>query len=273
MKKTIKILILFLITASLLGGCTQEHELPILMYHNIVIADEATSSLSITREHFENDLHYLLDNGYTTVLPSEVLAMVAGEMPWPEKPILITFDDGYYSNYLYAYPLLAQNDMKAVINVQNSFIKQKRHIEPEGDQIAPLTWDEVAEMASSGYIEIGSHTYDLHNRKLGGKISYQKGYPNGIAKEANETLDHYKQRISDDIAQSSEEITFYTGQPVCCFAYPYGITNRVAAIIIAEQGIPITFSTIPKVAKPERCLAKMPRFAVTMDMALSDILE
>ena len=69
--------------------------LPVLMYHHMVPEGQECNSMTITPSKLRADLEIILAKGYTPVLPRE---LAAGD-PLPEKPILITFDDGYRSNY------------------------------------------------------------------------------------------------------------------------------------------------------------------------------
>lgn len=61
------------------------------------------------------------DNGYTTIYMQDLLDYINKQVPLPEKPIMLTFDDGYYNNYLYAYPL-AKN-MKVKLSFPSAIIR------------------------------------------------------------------------------------------------------------------------------------------------------
>ena len=65
---------------------------------------------------FESDLKYLKENGYHTVVVQDLIDYVEKGVPLPEKPVMLTFDDGYYNNYYYAFPLLEEYDAKIVIS-------------------------------------------------------------------------------------------------------------------------------------------------------------
>ena len=86
---------------------------PILSFHHLSEAQDAY----LTPEAFEEYLRVLSDNGYTAVLYQDLMDFADQKKPLPEKPIMITFDDGYTSNYEYAYPLLEKWNMKAEIAV------------------------------------------------------------------------------------------------------------------------------------------------------------
>ncbi|MDE6658270.1 MAG: polysaccharide deacetylase family protein, partial [Oscillospiraceae bacterium] len=85
--------------------------LPIVMYHSIT--DISNSDYQITKEQFAQDLYYLYANGYETVSIGDLLAYTEGKGELPEKPIMLTFDDGFYNNLSIALPLLEEYNMCA----------------------------------------------------------------------------------------------------------------------------------------------------------------
>jgi hypothetical protein len=91
--------------------------LPILMYHSVLKDPQRSGSYIITPAQFEKDMLYLNEHGYTTVLPSDLLRYAKGEGELPEKPVMITFDDGYYNNLVYVLPILKRLQLKAVISI------------------------------------------------------------------------------------------------------------------------------------------------------------
>ena len=93
--------------------------LPVLMYHSIAPVPE--TQYCISPETLESDLQYLQEHHYTAVSPEELIAYTEGTGDLPEKPVLLTFDDGLYNNLSLALPLLEKYDMCAVISVVGSF--------------------------------------------------------------------------------------------------------------------------------------------------------
>ena len=91
-------------------GVVRRIRVPILMYHYLSApppgADAVRRSLSVSPETFAEHLRYLKEAGYETIsLADLALALQIGH-PLPERPIVITFDDGYRDNYTQAFPLL-----------------------------------------------------------------------------------------------------------------------------------------------------------------------
>lgn len=224
--------------------------MPILMYHDLNDGTQPCNSMTVTAARMEADLKWLSDNGYTTVLPRELAAGV----PLPDKPVMITFDDGYRSNYDILFPLLKKYDMKASISIVVSATDK-------GSEHA-LTWDMCREMTDSGLVEIDSHTYDLHNPDSCG--AYKNEGDNGIQRHRWEGLRSYNSRVIDDIIKSYDRIQKETGQPPSMLAYPYGISDRTALIYVHHY-FPVTVVTGYKTADLRHGLHELTRFSVNME--------
>ena len=95
--------------------------LPVLMYHHILESSSRLGDYVISPQQFEADLQFLSVHGYQTVTVLDILRLVQTGGPLPEKPVLITFDDGYESTYAYAFPLLKKYGMTAVVSIIGSY--------------------------------------------------------------------------------------------------------------------------------------------------------
>ncbi len=235
----------------------EEDALPILMYHHLVADGEECNDMTVTVGRMEKDLKWLQDNGYHTVLPRE---LAAGD-PLPEKPVLLTFDDGYRSNYELLFPLLEKYQMKAVISI----ITYMQDVSASNF----ISWDMCREMTESGLVEIGSHSHYLHNLgDLGG--NFVPDGINGIQRDPEETDEEFQVRVLDDIQKSYDLITQEVGE-VTFFAYPFGVTEPDAEDLINEL-FPVTVVTKNGTADLRKGLHQMPRMTVTMNKELDTIL-
>jgi len=188
-------------------------KLYILMYHDVVEGDgTGCDNWTITTDRLRQDLQWLADHGYQSVLPSQV---AAGE-PLPQRAVLITFDDGYASNYTLAFPLLQEFNAKAVISLITTCQEQEH---PRF-----LTWDMCREMAESGLVEFGSHTYDCH-----------QDTPPGIKRLKGESREDYEERVFSDIQRSIDMIEENLGMAPIFFAYPSGLVDTWADEFLKEH--------------------------------------
>lgn len=259
-----------LLAAWCLGGCASAAgNLPILMYHDLTIDENDTDSMTITDERFRLDMEFLQEFGYTSLLSQDLLDIRQGGAAMPEKPVMITFDDGYRSNYELAYPILQQTGMRAVIAV---IARNIRTQEQASATRGSMTWEELREMVSTGTVEVGSHTFNLHNASYGGNLS-PDGI-DGVTRRPGETESAYRQRVGGDLQQSIELILQYTGQSrVWYFSYPFGAYDSWMEKLLEESGIYVSTLTYGGLANTSWSLQKMPRYGIHMENPVSALLR
>ncbi len=158
-KRSILALILAIIIMSFMTSVfafAQDVKVPIILYHNIAEntgKEYYDPSLNIPADLFEMHIRTLKETGYNAITYEQYYNYVINDEPLPEKPIIITFDDGYSSNYIYAYPILKKYNTKATIFV----ITDRRGMSLSKNP--HFSWNQAREMADSGIIDIQSHTY------------------------------------------------------------------------------------------------------------------
>jgi peptidoglycan/xylan/chitin deacetylase (PgdA/CDA1 family) len=231
--------------------------IPVLMYHHF--DTQVTNNMVVSPKRLEEQLTHLKQQGYNTISMKEYIGYVEGTHTLPEKPILITIDDGYLSNYIHAYPLLKKLEMKATIFAVARSVNEQIGLEK-------FTWAQAKEMYDSGLIEIESHTYDMHRQENQKPIATVPIMRNGQL----ETEEQYKKRLYDDLAKSKEMIEKNVGNEVLAFAYPYGGYNDTAEAI-AQKLFKTTFSIDPGVYKTGDSSYVVKRLNVTDDMTGDDI--
>lgn len=188
-------------------------KIPILLYHDFVSmvpeTDPDDFNYINTPEGLEENIQVLLENGYTFISFEELEKILKNELPIPQKPILLTLDDGYASNYQYAYPILEKYDIPASIFVVTDNIGRTI----DGKQY--LTWEECKMMENSNLVKIYSHSKEhlFYNR-----------FP--------------VRKLKDDVKYSYKIIEEKLGKrEIKVFAYPYGAYTKETVWILKKNRI------------------------------------
>jgi peptidoglycan/xylan/chitin deacetylase (PgdA/CDA1 family) len=201
-----------------------EKGLPVLLYHHLMperdMALFKNNGLVISKELFTAHMKYLYDNGYHTVTAAELSNYLFNNSPLPAKSVMITFDDGYMSNYMFAGPILRQYGFKAVLFTITACIQTKDQ-EYRTDKIDMMSWMQVA--ASADVFETGSHTNNMHNAGKSGKTALMEALP-ALA--------------GQDIATSLKRVSNNK-----IFAYPMGQYNQSIIDMLKQQGVEMAFTT------------------------------
>ena len=226
MKKTLLILILLALTACVRtdSASIEPRPMPILMFH--MITDNITDPyMQVTPAQFRDFLIAMQDAGFTAISFDDLKNYVTGTGTLPPHPFIITFDDGYLCNFEQAFPILMELNIPATINIIGSRRGQATY---EGHPSTPhFTWEDAAQMVTSGLITLGSHTYAMHGR-----------YPHAqggwaIILEHTNFVQNFKADIAAMHAHTSTHI----------FAYPFGIRSTIAEEILINHGYTITLLT------------------------------
>lgn len=217
-------------------GHTQTDErgtfLPIVMYHSIVDDPSKCNDYTVTPQTVENDLEYLKTHGYQTVTISNLIDYIQNDTPLPDKPIMLTADDGYYNNYYYLVPLLQKYGYTAVVSFVGEFTDITATNDPHVPEYSYCTWEDINEMLATGTVELGNHTYAMHTTTI----------RNGCAKLPYETLEDYTTILTQDVMRLQDEFTINTGTTPIVFTYPFGYTTKESIPILKSLGFKATFN-------------------------------
>ena len=147
--------------------------LTVIGYHEIVAKKNAIiPDYAVSTKQFELHLDWLQKNGYHFITVDQLLKASEGKYRLPVKPVLLTVDDGYQSFYQDAYPIIKARKIPVVMSVVGSWLEPKAGSTVQfGDDTLPrdqlLSWKELKTMQDSGFVEIGSHSYNLHRGVTG----------------------------------------------------------------------------------------------------------
>lgn len=201
-------------------------KLPIIMYHHIIDKKDRVGKFIISPKNLIDDLNYIKSNGFETITPSDLVNYFDNNVPLPKKPIMLTFDDGHESFYKYAYPLLKEYEMKAVLSIVGEYTENYSKNEDHNVLYSYSNWKQINELANSPYVEIANHTYNLH------KMDSRKG----VSKKNGETIEQYEKFLKNDILKLQENITKYTAITPKTFTYPFGRYSKETKEIIKNLG-------------------------------------
>ncbi|MEV8316812.1 polysaccharide deacetylase family protein [Streptomyces sp. NPDC059900] len=175
---------------------------PILMYHSISHKPtRQTRDLSVSPEAFAEQLELLGERGFTPLTTAALGAIwrSAGR-PLPDKPVLITFDDGYEGVHRHGLPVLAKHGFASTLFVSTGWLRGEH--DTGGGLDLMLGWDQVRELAAAG-TEVGGHSH---------------------------THPELDQLDDDDLwfelLRCKEIVTDELGTSPASFAYPYGYSSR-----------------------------------------------
>ncbi len=210
--------------------------LPIIMYHSFLKEPSLQNDYVISPDVLEADLKYFNENAYTTITVDDLIKYVYNGKSLPSKCVMLTFDDGYYNNYEYVYPLLKKYKAKAVL----APIAKQSEIYTNTDEISVAygycSADVLKEMSESDFVEIQNHTYDMHS------LQPRKG----ILRKNNESAEEYKNALTQDIQKSQIFLKEKVGVNPVCFVYPYGFTSSEGLNIIKENDFLCTMTVSEK---------------------------
>lgn len=223
------------------------------MYHSVLKEKKRQGKYVIPPELFESDLRFLRDKGYRTVTVREVVDFVQNGTPLPEKPVMLTFDDGYYNNFLYAFPLAKQYGAKIVVAPVGYYTDLFTTGDAGHASYSYLTWPEISNMMSSGLVEFQSHSYNLHTL----------GKRRGASRMRGESAGAYAAVLREDAGRMQDEMREKTGYAPIAFVYPFGISSAGSDGILRQMGFQATFLCTEKlnfISRDPQCLYSLGRF-------------
>ncbi|MBI4785103.1 MAG: polysaccharide deacetylase family protein [Oscillatoriophycideae cyanobacterium NC_groundwater_1537_Pr4_S-0.65um_50_18] len=133
-----------------ISGAARRARVPVIMYHDILPEKEVF--FDVTPQEFTAALNLIRENGLTPISLDQLTEHLATGVPLPEKPILLTFDDGYKGHYEHVYPLLKQYGYPAVFAIYPDKV---------GTNIgrSSMSWEQLQEMAADPLVTIASHSF------------------------------------------------------------------------------------------------------------------
>ena len=201
-------------------GGEKTASVPIIMYHSV--CNGKPNAYVISPRTLEGDLVYLREKGYTAVLTDDVVGFVENGKALPEKPVMLTFDDGHYNFLSVVFPLIEKYEMKAVVSVVGDYTEREEGQQKRSDNYSYLNRDEIKELTSHSRAEVQNHSYGLHSGA--GALPHNK-----------ESYEDYKTRLLEDLKKCDEVIKECGGNPTV-FTCPFGKYGKFTVRAVKEAG-------------------------------------
>jgi peptidoglycan/xylan/chitin deacetylase (PgdA/CDA1 family) len=222
---------------------------PVLMYHHV---SPNPGLVTVSPPTFNQHMAYLAQHGYTTLTADQLLGFLQGTFQAPRRSVLITFDDGYLDNYVYAYPSLKSHGLRATIFCVTGWLadgpRRKHHgqgtplpicpdhstckraiSEGQADEVI-LRWSEIEQMMSDGTIEVHSHTH-THTR-------WDKKI---------EDVAERKQKLAQDLIQSLETLRARLGKESSHLCWPQGYFDATYQSTAIDLGFKAQYTTMQNI--------------------------
>jgi poly-beta-1,6-N-acetyl-D-glucosamine N-deacetylase len=241
-----------------------------LCYHDI--PEVATAPEDVPQHIFVKHIEYLRTHGYVFIGAADAREAQRGGKSLPEKAVLLTFDDAYVSFHQFVLPVLKMYKIPSVLSVAASWIEKK----PDYVGKSLMSWDQIREAHRSGWVEIATHTYDLHQG-----IPYNAAGNVGPASalflfdprtKQSEDDFSFKQRLRADLALSLQTFEKEIGERPRVLAWPFGKFNHLGMEEARALGLEmmLTLENGPaRVSRPEAANRNM----ITSEMSLKDFIS
>lgn len=234
--------------------------LPVLMYHHF--AETSTEYTVVSTDRFREQMTALKDAGYRTVTIRQILDYVENGTPLPQKPVLVTMDDGYISNLTGAAPILEELGMCATVFVIGVNEGESLYVH-SGEPLLPprFSYEEAAPWVEKGVLDLQSHTFDMHQL-----VSYGYSGRDGVLPLDSEIEEDWQNALREDLRLFRQRREGRVATELLALAYPFGYYSQESDSLLAEEGIRLTFtieerSNLLRVGQPD-CLRLMGRVNV-----------
>ncbi len=208
---------------------------PVLAYHHV--NKHRGDMVTVVPEVFERQMQYLDRAGYRTLKAGELLSFINGDLSLDEKAVMVTFDDGWLDNYVYAFPILKKYNINATIFIATDWIERASENTPDLNVSIPdhresfsliergeghkvlINWRLAREMSESGLVEFYSHTK-----------SHRKCH--------NLSADKLEEELEGSKGVMEERL----GRPCTALCWPFGRNNDLSVKIARDKGYGLLFT-------------------------------
>ena len=214
----------------------QTADVAILMYHAFTENEAETTSVCTLASEFERQLSALRDAGYTSVGYADLIEFVNGKGKLPEKPLLISIDDGYQNNLDLAAPLLEKYGFCANIAVIGVSIGHTTYKDTDIPIMPHFSLEDARPWIKRGVLTVTTHSYDMH------QIAAVDGNDcrRGVLQMPGEAEPDYIAALTQDYTHAQKQLAGLPGKVLPVFTYPFGAYSELSERVLQEQGVQVT---------------------------------
>ncbi len=188
-------------------------KIPILMYHSVSCSTNPKfMQFTVSPTHFAEQMAYLHTHDYTPMTVTQLVQSAVEHLP--EKPVVLTFDDGMSDFFTDALPVLTRYGFSATLYIATAFVNGTCDwLQREGESARPMmTWEQIAQVQAAG-IECGAHSH------------------------THPQLDMLSSsQAQHELITSKNILEEHLGRRVASFAYPYGYYTAITQQLVRAAG-------------------------------------
>ncbi|MEU7001205.1 polysaccharide deacetylase family protein [Nonomuraea sp. NPDC046570] len=221
---------------------------PILMYHSVTDRpNPETKPLAVRPGDFSEHLSYLSEHGFTPLTVADMVASLNKNngRSLPDKPVVVTFDDGYADFHTEALPVLERHNFPATVFLTSGWVSDAGKDAAGRPLDDMLTWGQAREAAQAG-IEIGGHSH------------------------SHPQLDQLSDTdLRQELRKNKGLLEEKIGAPVATMAYPYGYSSARVRREVRRAGYWAACAVSNTIAADRHDVLAIPRLTVAQHTTMS----
>lgn len=208
---------------------------PILMFHDVKTYSGGTWSMSA--DNFRKTVEFLIKNGYTPISFRQLVDYCDEKCEIPEKPVCLTFDDGYFSNYRNVLPIATEMQIPITVFMICSEIREKGITPPSDEEIlTKMSASELLIVNSSPFATVQSHTFAMHG--IGAENERKFALPMD-----NEDKEEFQKFANNDCLLAENALRAAGTDEVFVFSYPGGKVDMWFEEVIRSRGYRVSVTS------------------------------